>query len=603
MELRIDNITDNDIFISWDKVKDATSYRLLWKDRKRESMLKKTLIETTDLKAVFHKMPRIPYYLTVQALRDGEILEESKELKTPIQKVLHPQLEKINRGLVAVSTGNCIFISWRLFKDEVTGSSDTGLTGCDFALCKNGRLLAYVTDSTNYLDKEGTKDDMYSVIPYESGNEPSEEDINKKLKDSPKVKAWDSGQNYLDIPLRIPDGGTTPLGESYTYHANDISIGDVDGDGEYEYIVKWDPTNSKDVSQKGYTGKVFLDCYKLDGRILWRLDMGVNIRAGAHYTQFMVYDFNADGTAEMAVKTAPGTCMHFYDSEGREVKKAFITIPKEDIQKGISNDDNYVASSKDYFDHLANVFKNWQSHPEVVNGHWPATLEECFNIEPRYKYPLSDSDAKELADFFIKEYAPSRSAKNKLDEFDGFIFKGPEYLTMFGGDGRELETIPFKYGRDDDGLMWGDYSMPRIEPCNRVDRFLSGVAYLDGERPYLIICRGYYTRTTMVAYDFFENRFREKWSIDSGYVRMENPFNDNPHELMGSDPVYGVIAGQGNHSLSTADVDGDGYQEIIYGAACIDQDGSVLYSSYDYLPNGIYAKLGHGDAMHVANID
>ena len=84
---------------------------------------------------------------------------------------------------------------------------------------------------------------------------------------------------------------------------------------------------------------------------------------------------------------------------------------------------------------------------------------------------------------------------------------------------------------------------------------------------------------------------------------MKNPFNDNPHEEGGTDPVYGVIAGQGNHSLSTADVDGDGFQEIIYGAACIDHDGSVLYSSFDYLPNGKRAKLGHGDAMHVANID
>lgn len=114
-----------------------------------------------------------------------------------------------------------------------------------------------------------------------------------------------------------------------------------------------------------------------------------------------------------------------------------------------------------------------------------------------------------LADIFIREYAPSRSEKNRLDQFEGFIYEGPEYLTMFAGDGKELQTIRFPVGRQDDGLIWGDYAMPRIEPCNRVDRFLSGVAYLDGERPYLIVCRGYYTRTTVVAYDFFENRFRE----------------------------------------------------------------------------------------------
>lgn len=145
--------------------------------------------------------------------------------------------------------------------------------------------------------------------------------------------------------------------------------------------------------------------------------------------------------------------------------------------------------------------------------------------------------------------------------------------------------------------------MRRIEPCNRVDRFLSGVAYLDGERPYLIICRGYYTRTTIVAYDFFEGKHRVRFDIDSGYVPMDNPFCSGPHEAMGTDPVYGCLAGQGDHSLSTADVDGDGCQEIIYGAAVIDHDGSVLYSSRGKLPDGRDAKLGHGDAMHVAVID
>ena len=603
MELHIDQITDQGIQVSWDAVEGAKNYRLLWKDRKRESMQKKALEPTTELKATLKKMPRIPYYLTVQALSDGKIIEESKELKTPVTATLHEQLEKINRGLVAVSTSKGIFVSWRLFKSEVKGSTGTGLTGTDFALFKNGSLLAYVTDSTNYLDAEGTKDDKYSVVPYESGKVPACGELQKALLSAEEVQAWKSGEDYIDIPMQIPEGGVTPAGETFVYHVNDISIGDVDGDGEYEYIVKWDPSNSKDVSQKGYTGKVYLDCYKLDGRLLWRLDMGVNIRAGAHYTQFMVYDFNGDGIAEMAVKTAPGTCMHIFDKEGKELAQRYITIPESDVQKNVTNEDNYVASAKDYLEHLKDMFRNWHLHPEVVNGHWPTTLEECFEISPRYSYPLSESNAGELVDYFINEYAPGRSGRNKLDEFEGFIFQGPEYLTMFGGDGRELETIPFKFGRDDDGLMWGDYAMARIEPCNRVDRFLSGVAYLDGERPYLIVCRGYYTRTTLVAYDFFENRFREKWSIDSGYVQMENPFNDNPHELIGSDPVYGVIAGQGNHSLSTADVDGDGYQEIIYGAACIDHDGSVLYSSYDYLPNGTYAKLGHGDAMHVANID
>ena len=114
-------------------------------------------------------------------------------------------------------------------------------------------------------------------------------------------------QHYLNIALDRPAGGTTPVGEAYTYSPNDCSVGDLDGDGEYEIIVKWDPSNAKDNSQAGYTGNVYIDAYKLNGTKLWRIDLGRNIRAGAHYTQFMVYDLDGDGKAEMACKTADGT--------------------------------------------------------------------------------------------------------------------------------------------------------------------------------------------------------------------------------------------------------------------------------------------------------
>ena len=507
-----------------------------------------------------------------------------------------PQREKLNRGLIAVKTNAGVYLGWRLLAEEVTGYSAMGVTGADFVIYRNGVEIAKVKDSTNYLDTTGCIEDKYQVAAVCRCQEDAAYEAVCE-----EVNVWN--RNYMELPLQIPEGGVTPTGEAYVYHANDMSVGDVDGDGEYEFILKWDSSNSHDVSHRGYTGKCYIDCYKLDGRLLWRLDMGVNIRAGAHYTQFMVYDFDGDGKAEMAVKTAPGTCMTVYAADGTVEKRCYITLPEKDIEQGTTHKDNYVCSAADYRNYLVRRFQNWHTEPEVKEGNWPDTLEVCFGIDQRYSYPLCVEDAEELVDYFIKEYAPSRSVKNELDKFEGFIFEGPEYLTMFAGDGRELQTIPFKYGRVDDGLLWGDYAMSRIEPCNRVDRFLSGVAYLDGIRPYLIVCRGYYTRMTMVAYDFFEGRFREKFAIDSGFVPMKNPFCENPHAGKGTDPVYGILAGQGNHSLSTADVDGDGCQEIIYGAAVIDHDGSVLYSSYDYLPDGRYAKLGHGDAMHVGRID
>ncbi|MDR7277376.1 rhamnogalacturonan lyase [Catenuloplanes atrovinosus] len=509
-----------------------------------------------------------------------------------------PRLEQLDRGLVAASTADGVFLSWRLLKSEATGHSATGLTGVNFHVYRDGRRIATVTDSTNFLDPAGTGASRYRVAAVSGGRERDR---------SATVTAWSAGS--YDLPLRKPADGVTPAGEAYTYSANDLSVGDVDGDGQYEYVVKWDPSNSKDVSQVGYTGNVYVDTYELDGTLLHRIDLGVNVRAGAHYTQFPVYDFDGDGRAEMMIKTAPGTKITRYARDGRVLSERHITMPRADVRAGYRHTDDYRLSAAGYYQHLVDMFLGWHAHPEVVAGRWPATLEAAFGIAPRYAYPLSRTDAEALADHFIDVYAPARSTRNALRAFQGFILDGPEYLTVFeGATGRELQTVPYKPGRHDDGLMWGDYAMARIEPGNRVDRFLSGVAYLDGKRPSAVFARGYYTRSTLVAYRWDGRRLIEDWYVDSGWTPMTNPFNDSPHGRNGTDPEFGTLTTQGFHSLSAADVDGDGKQEIVYGAATIDDDGDLLYSSFATMPPGSAApgqsaRLGHGDAMHVTDID
>lgn len=509
-----------------------------------------------------------------------------------------PQIEDLDRGLVAVDTASGVFLSWRLLKSEATGASATGLTGADFVVYRDNRKIATVTDSTNYLDADGSADAVYRVAPVEKRG------TGKK---SDKVTPLD--QPYLDIPLTKPADGVTPAGETYTYSANDASVGDVDGDGEYEYIVKWDPSNSKDVSQVGYTGPVYVDTYELDGTLLNRIDLGVNIRAGAHYTQFLVYDFDGDGRSETILKTAPGTKSVKYNRNGKATRESHITMPREDRSAGYSHDDDYRMSAEDYHEHLVEMFLGWSEREEVVSGQWPATLEEAWGIEATHEYPLSRESAEALTDYFIDVYAPSRSGRNALRNFEGFILDGPEYLTVFdSATGKELQTVRYEPGRGDDGLLWGDYAMSRIEPGNRVDRFLSGVAYLDGERPSAVFARGYYTRSTIATYDWNGRTLTQNWLVDSGHVPLTNPFNDGPHGRDGTDPEFGTITTQGFHSLSSADVDADGKHEIVYGSATIDDDGSLLYSSFDVMPEGsgdpgALTRLGHGDAMHVADID
>jgi rhamnogalacturonan endolyase len=129
--------------------------------------------------------------------------------------------------------------------------------------------------------------------------------VEQPLYPSGTANVWAS--IYKQVPIQIPAPGVTPAGEEYSYSANDGSIGDLDGDGKFEIVLRWDPSNAKDNSQSGYTGNVYLDAYKMDGTMMWRVDLGRNIRAGAHYTQFMVYDFDSDGKAEVVCKTADGT--------------------------------------------------------------------------------------------------------------------------------------------------------------------------------------------------------------------------------------------------------------------------------------------------------
>lgn len=377
------------------------------------------------------------------------------------------QMEALDRGLCAAYTGSGMLVSWRSLATDPENTT--------FKLYKNGALEAEIAaaDATTYLAAGATATDVFTLDTYFDGM------LGEKANSALVLSTKNSGQSgaYMDITLEKPADQTMPDGTTCTYTPNDASVGDADGDGEYEIYLKWDPSNSKDNANDGYTGTVFIDCYKLDGTRLFRIDLGKNIRAGAHYTQFMVYDFDGDGKSELICKTADGTV----DGKGKTIGSA----------------------SADY-----------------------------------------------------------RSTA-------GRILSGPEYLTLFDGyTGEALDTIDYEPGRGSDHTQWGD------NYGNRVDRFLAGVAYLDGQTPSAIFARGYYTRTGIAAYDVKDNKLVKKWLFDTGHDS--------------SNAYYG----QGNHSLIVMDVDADGKDEILYGSCCIDDNGKGLWST----------KLGHGDCMQAGDL-
>ncbi|GAB7189927.1 rhamnogalacturonan lyase [Kineococcus sp. NUM-3379] len=207
----------------------------------------------------------------------------------PAEARVNGQAERLDRGAVSVRSGDGNLVSWRLLGNDPAGIG--------FHVYRDGTRITstHLTGATNFLDRGAAAGARYEI-----------RDVVNGTTASTGAPALSFAAGYRDVPLSVPAGGTVG-GSSYTYSANDVSVGDADGDGDYELFVKWDPSNAKDNSQAGYTGPTLIDAYRLDGTRLWRIDLGRNIRSGAHYTQFQVYDYDGDGRAEVAVKTADGT--------------------------------------------------------------------------------------------------------------------------------------------------------------------------------------------------------------------------------------------------------------------------------------------------------
>ena len=430
---------------------------------------------------------------TIPVIPDGEgdiTTKVSQELATP-----ESQMEKLGRGVVALPQTKGIFISWRLL-----GTDDARTT---FDVIRNGEVIAENLTVSNYSDEAGTTDSKYQVVCKVNG---------KTIDTSNEVTPW--AKNYMTLALDRPATGA--LGGEYS--PNDCSVGDVDGDGEYEIFVKWDPSNSKDNSQSDKTDNVFIDCYKLNGTKLWRIDLGVNIRAGAHYTQFMVYDFDCDGKAEMICKTAPGSM----DGIGKYVNQA-------------ASDDNIKTAdnSKDWCTSAGRI-NGGQEYLTVFNGQ---TGEAIHTIA----------------------YYPNRNALAELSEASG----------TFNWDDRSGKKDRGDYGNR------GERYLAAVAYLSGPDANPSGI-FCRGYYTYAYVWAVDFDGNQL------KHRWLHRSDSRTQYSVVDADMNESAKITApaatrgeGSNTMYG----NGNHNLSIADVDGDGRDEIIWGSAALDDNGKLLYAT------------------------
>ncbi|MCR4603934.1 MAG: rhamnogalacturonan lyase [Prevotella sp.] len=410
------------------------------------------------------------------------------------------QQEKLDRGLVALprTTGSGVFLSWRLL-----GTDNVETT--TFDIVRDGTTIQENVTKTNYEDVAGTKTASYQIVTKVNGD---------VVETSEAVTPWQKVfcTLTLDRPAKGAQGGT--------YTPNDMSVGDVDGDGQYELFVKWDPSTSKDNSQSGVTDNVYIDCYKLDGTRLWRIDLGRNIRAGAHYTQFMVYDFDGDGQAEMMCKTAPGSI----DGAGKYVNEVATdeTIKSASATKVYLNSDGRVVGGQEWL----TVFKGMTGeaiHTIFYNPNRNMTYGGAADGSTNWGQAEGKNDAA--------------SYGNRGERFLGAV----AYL-----DGADKPA------------------------CGVFCRGYYGYAFIwavgfDGQHLHQKWLSQHKSKTSYILYTYNEDDSR----TSKAYTKCQ------PTSGSGS----GTMFGNGNHNMCVADVDGDGCDEIIWGSAALDHDGRLLYGT------------------------
>lgn len=307
--------------------------------------------------------------------------------------------EKLGRGLVAWrSAGDTVTVSWRYLSSDPRDIA--------FDLYRDGEPVALgLADSTQFDDREANASVPHTYTLYANGIALAEATSH-------------TTQGYIEIPLPPPPPNDyAGDGSEYSYFPGDCCVGDVDGDGEFELLLRWEPS-MQTTGMGGFTGQHIYECLKLDGSSLWRIKMGMNICAGEHYGNFTFADLDGDGKAEFATKTADGTTdgagrvigdpnARWYDDYGRvmdgpeyftvfngETGEAMATAPFHP-ERG-TNRTEWRYGERGWGDDWGNRVDRFLFTPAYLDG-TNLSVVACRGIYKRMALTAYDWDGKDLS--------------------------------------------------------------------------------------------------------------------------------------------------------------------------------------------------------------
>lgn len=241
--------------------------------------------------------------LQAQDLRERnyyyEILQPNHAAKEKVEGYATEKInEALDRGLSVIPSvdGKGIYLSWRLLEQDEEGTSFHVYRSVNG---KTKRLTSKPIQTTcDFIDKQPVEGKaLYWVRTLNAKK--------KMVSESPKQEVEGTLlKNYRSIKL------------NRNVKAGKVAVADLNGDGVYDYIIRTPEMNTDPGTRGNLKGDTYqIEAYLSDGTFLWSKDLGQGIEPGVWYSPFVVYDFNGDGKAEVALKTAPETTKR--NKEGR----------------------------------------------------------------------------------------------------------------------------------------------------------------------------------------------------------------------------------------------------------------------------------------------